>query len=370
MFQIWPKAVWLTVNRNCNFRCKWCYAEGTSYSKENEMSLELAEKLADIAYQMGITKILLIGGEPTLWEPLLKFNKFCAEKSLQTILVTNGAQFAVDKFWQEYRKNPNDKIALSLKASTAQQLFKVAGVSNFELVKKGIIRAIQELDAQASITYNIFYTENLIDMVKFAMECGAKGVKIDFCSTVFVRGHPESTYMVDPKVIVKNIVRDYPELTRLTDENIVFEMMIPFCLWPIKFLEQLKERQQILSVCHVHKREGIIFDENARVLMCNALFDYPIGRYGDEFNNGESLLTWLNSPKILSYYDYIRHYPSEMCEKCDWYVDCGGGCPLRWAVYDPKKIVRPIKKSILSSKGGNYYDRNSFESIESLRDPT
>jgi len=176
-------------------------------------------------------------------------------------------------------------------------------------------------------------------MVAFAIKCGAKAVKIDFCSTTFLKGQPNTTYMVEPRRLVENILRDYPILEQITKGRIVFEMMIPFCLWPSSFIKELKQKGQILSVCHVLKRKGIIFDEIGNVIMCNALFDYPLGRYGNEFNNRTSLLAWLNTPRIINYYDHIRRYPSMSCKICSWYSDCGGGCPLRWSVYDPNELI-------------------------------
>jgi radical SAM protein with 4Fe4S-binding SPASM domain len=315
------------------------------------MLLKLAKELVVLTKSIGVKQLLLIGGEPTLWGPLFDFNKFCLSERVPTILITNGVKFAIDNFWENYRKNPNDKIGISVKALTPQQLLEVTGFNNFSLIKKGISRGIQELEAQVSITYNKFYTDSLVDMVKFAVDCGAKSVKIDFCSTVFTNGHPEVTYMVEPKSIVKNIMRDYPQLERITKSNVIFEMMVPFCLWPIDFLKELVRKKQILSVCHVHKKEGIIFDENGKIIMCNALFDYPIGSYGKDFNDGKSFLKWINSSKIVNYYNLIGRLPSEKCGECDWYIECGGGCPLRWAIYKPDEIIHPLsKKSVLSRR--------------------
>lgn len=345
-----PGASWLTVNRRCNFRCKWCYAEGTNYETTKEMSFDLAKNLANTVRQIGVKNLLIIGGEPTLWRPLIEFNKFCAQEGFQTVLITNGTQFGIDSFWQQYRRYPNSKIALSLKASTPQQLYEVAGANNFEVVKKGISRALQEINAQASITYNKFYVNNLTDIVQFAVDCGAKSIKIDFCSTCFISGQPDATYMVDPKQLVKDIARDYPLFERIIDGHIVFEMMMPFCIWPLDFIRELKRKGQLLSVCHVLKRKGIIFDETGNVVMCNALFDYPIGRYGNEFCDGPSLLAWLDSSKIVNYYNSIGRYPSAKCATCDWYLECGGGCPLRWAIYKLDELIQLVERNTPSTR--------------------
>ena len=121
-------------------------------------------------------------------------------------------------------------------------------------------------------------------------------------------------------------------------------MMIPFCLFSREFIKELKAKNQIVSVCQLKKGNGLIWDEQGNVLMCNSLFSYPIGRYGTNFTNVESLKQWLNSETILGYYNKMGAYPSDSCQSCEMYQDCGGGCPLRWAIYDPKDIVKPFKK--------------------------
>ena len=41
------KTGWLTLNRTCNLRCKWCYARDTEYKSSLTMSKDLAFELID-----------------------------------------------------------------------------------------------------------------------------------------------------------------------------------------------------------------------------------------------------------------------------------------------------------------------------------
>ena len=34
------KGCWITLNRACNLRCKWCYAQDTKFSLLDDMELE------------------------------------------------------------------------------------------------------------------------------------------------------------------------------------------------------------------------------------------------------------------------------------------------------------------------------------------
>ncbi|MDD3774053.1 MAG: radical SAM protein [Patescibacteria group bacterium] len=339
MEQIRPQGVWLTVNRRCNFRCKWCYAKNTKYDSSQEMDWQLAQKLVDVCSVIGVKTILIIGGEPTLWSDLAKLNDLCRDYGVKTILVTNAMRFGFDSYWRQYLKSPNDMVGISLKAGNSEQLVAVAEVKQFDIVKKGISRAIEHFETGVSITYNSFYAENLPEIVQFAIDCGARMVKIDFCSTVFMNHKPSGKYMVEPHQLVKNIVHDYPQLHNITSGHLVFEMSIPFYLWPIGFIELLKERNQITSVCHVLKREGLVFDTNGNVIMCNGLFDYPIGHCGIDYSDADSLLELINSPQVSEYYEQMVRYPLPKCVQCQDYQECGGGCPLRWALYKPEELL-------------------------------
>lgn len=337
-----PVTAWLTVNRRCNFRCKWCYGKGTGFDTSKEMSLSFATEMIRLFAGAGVKNIVVIGGEPTLWKPLQQFNVICHDAGLKSTIVTNAMRFGRNSYWRDYLKSPNSAVSISLKAGSPSQLLEVASVGQYELVTKGISRAVERFQTGVSITYNTHYTNSLVEMARYAMSCGAKWIKIDFCTTVFEDGQPLSTYMVPPRELVANIVRDYPTLEEITNGNLVFEMSLPLCLWPQDFVEQLKAKHQITTVCHMAKRQGIVVSHDGQLLMCNGLFDYPIGQYRNHFADSRTLIAYLNSEEVNNYYTEITRYPSTRCQQCRRYVECGGGCPLRWAIYDPEELVTPI----------------------------
>lgn len=340
--KIKPLGAWLTVNRRCNFRCRWCYAQGAGFSANDEMPLEHAKNITLILIGAGVKQLLITGGEPTLWKHLIDFNVFCQEIGLETTLVTNGMRFGNDAFWLKYLEHPNTFVGISIKAGNPGELRNTAGSRQFATVTKGISRAMEHFQSGVGIVYNSHYTESLIEMTEYAMSCGAKTIKIDFCTPVFINGKPSAICVVKPNQLVAKIVRDYPRLEKITGGNIAFIMSIPFCLWPREFIEELKAKDKIESVCHLIKKEGIVVNCDGSLCMCNELFDFPIGKYGEDFHNSDSLLAFLNSKKILGYYKALSRYPANCCQECSWYMDCGGGCPLQWSIYQPEQLVHPV----------------------------
>lgn len=62
------------------------------------MTLYQAQKIVDLALLFGVNRLILIGGEPTLWKHLFEFNQYCQSKSIVSCLITNACLFGDDSF--------------------------------------------------------------------------------------------------------------------------------------------------------------------------------------------------------------------------------------------------------------------------------
>lgn len=337
--QIVPRGAWITVNRACNFRCQWCYAQGTSYDASQSMTFELAEQLLTLILSLGIRSVTIIGGEPTLWTPLLDFNKLCNSKKMKTTLVTNAMKFGDDAFWEKYQTAQNSKVGISVKAFDDESLKRVASVSSFGLSKRGLERGITAFRCGVSTVYNTTCTDSLIDIAKFSMDCGAKSLSISPCTPSFYEGNVDGTYVVHPRTVAQNVLEMYPKLDEVTNGQVLFSMKLPLCLWPKDFIEELVRKEQISTVCQLQHRTGLIFDVDGKLAICNSLFDYPIGKFGEEFIDKETLLSLMNRPTTVGLYDKFTSYPSTKCIDCEKYDLCAGGCPLFWSLYHPQEII-------------------------------
>ena len=104
-------------------------------------------------------------------------------------------------------------------------------------------------------------------------------------------------------------------------------------------LEKLKEKDQINFGCHLQNRNGLIFDEKGNVIPCNSLPQFPIGQYYVDFKHKEEFDEFWTSEELVNLYDKIYEYPSLKCQSCEDYLECGGGCPLKWFAYSAKNIL-------------------------------
>ena len=333
---------WLTVNRKCNLRCGWCYSEGSGFIN-NDMPLDLAIILTRLLRGINVKKIIVIGGEPTLWKPLFQYNDFCKQEGLETVLITNGLIFASDRFFEQYQEHPCGSLGLSMKGGTAEEYAAAAKLKNFRLIEKSFVRIAENFNKFVNVTFNSFYADrpdSLINIAKFASDCGFKGLKFEFCTTTFVDGQKISKYMVHPHRTVVEIMKHLAEMRKYLEVR--FEMNLPFCIWPKEFIDEFKSEGLLISACHVMRNEGVIFDTDGKTMICNALFDYPTGQYGKDFNDADSYMKFRQSTEIQSYYDRIIALPSKSCIDCPMYKECGGGCPLLWFIFRPDDIIKPV----------------------------
>lgn len=334
------KLVWLTVNRGCNFRCAWCYAAASEYQTKDEMSLSFALELLEVIKQLGVGRIFLIGGEPTLWPHLLDFNEAINAAGIKSTLVTNGYKFSDDRFWEEYQKHPNTHVGVSFKAFDSKSLASNAGARMFAGVTKGLRRISKyQPNGVASFVYSRPYVSHFLDMVRYAVDCGAFGVSANFCSPAIYSDHVDDRFMVDINTLVKEITSAYEEAHAITKGHLVFVMKHPLCIWPREFIRTLKERGQISTTCHLQHQSGGIFDTDGSLLICNSMLSFPVGKYGQDFRSAESLATFFQSERVRSFFARMRAYPSEKCADCEVFGECAGGCPLLWTVYQPDNVI-------------------------------
>lgn len=338
------KGAWLTLNRACDMRCKWCYAASTGYVAGSDMKLELAKKLVLLVREVGVKSIILIGGEPTLWKPLFEFNDFCRDLNIKTSLVTNGRQFRSKEFIEEFQQHPTTVVAPSLKAFDESSSLAITSISDFEGVKEGMRNICSISKTYISIVYNTLIQGKLVEMVKTATELGSFGVRVSVCTPMSENGKFVSPFTVDYDIMVDEISGSYEKMMELTKGNLSLELKTPFCIWPRDFIDNLIRLNQVGSGCQFFHRAGVIFDTDGTAMLCNSMFDCPVGKFETNFSDGESLLKLLDSNEVKSIYRHITAYPSKICVDCDLYVRCRGGCPIMWTTRNAEEIISAAKK--------------------------
>ncbi len=331
-----PKSAWLTVNRACNFRCKWCYGQSTQFDIKDTMDVGLAKKLVDCVAEAGVKRINFIGGEPTLWKDLFEIITYCKENKITTGLITNGSRFSDPVFCDKYNNNPCDYIGVSVKSANENDFLKATGVQMFRETTQGLKRIFAKYNAGFETVYNnVIGRKGLIEIAKYCHDLGAKNMTLSLCSSIIDGDGEINNRYLNIKNIAQDIQEIYSDICDIYNGNIQIEMFLPLCFFSDEFVNSLFEKNQIVSICHVHDRDGVIFDTNGDILPCNTMVGNHILRYPDDYNDGNSLIRSLNSKKLIDDYHYLLRYPSKVCTNCKWNQKCKGGCILNWVTLDP-----------------------------------
>jgi len=105
----------LSVTDRCNFRCVYCMAPDVKYiPKMQLLTLEEYIRVIRIAMSLGINKLRITGGEPTLYPHLDELLQEIGKMGMKDIaLTTNGSQIRTQwaERWREYGLN---RVTVSL----------------------------------------------------------------------------------------------------------------------------------------------------------------------------------------------------------------------------------------------------------------
>ncbi len=344
-FSASPTTVWLTVNRRCNFRCKWCYAKGSRYNPADDMSFDQAKKLVELVVGLGINHVTLTGGEPTLWPHLFAFNEYARSKGVTVSMITNACKFGDDKYWERYLKSPCDNVGVSIKGVTERQFVDVVGApALLASTIKGIERAIKyHPKAGVGTVYSTLTSQDDVKAIAWmAWDLGAESFVISPCGVTVSDGVPSNQYVVEPKQLVKDIQELHGFLDELYEGEIVIEMSLPYCMWPQEFLDRLVSKGQLLGECSVQDRSGLVFDSKGNVLFCNNMLETCVAAYGVDFVDTASLMSHLNCDKVCGEYAEVLRYPADCCTVCSKKDQCRGGCNINWAILDPQELCHAV----------------------------
>ena len=338
-----PKGAWMTVNRSCNFRCPWCYAKDTLYNKNCEMSFKMAKELSKILKKMGISNVMLIGGEPTMWEHLYNFNRLANEIDLTTTIITNAYLFSDDDYWEKYRHMPADYSVISIKGVSEEQLIKNAGIANIKNAKIGMERAAQihKVVGAETVCSTLTTKEDLIDIAIYAKHIGAQTFLVSLCNITLEGETAVDHFVIDSEESMRALLDAYSKLDDIFGENLEIHTTLPYCILPADFLNTLMKKKQLSSACNVHSRSGIVFDYNGDVLFCNSIFNTVVAKYKKDFHDSASLIEYLNRDSVKEEYAEILRFPAECCTYCSQNAYCRGGCIANWIILDPK-ICNPL----------------------------
>ncbi|WP_457742380.1 GTP 3',8-cyclase MoaA [Thermococcus sp.] len=162
----------ISLTQECNFRCFFCHREGQRFLAKNEMTPAEIERLVRIASRLGIRKVKLTGGEPTVREDIVEIVKRIKPYVVDLSMTTNGSR--LKELAKPLANAGLDRVNVSLHSLRPEVYKKITGVDVLQEVLEGIEEAVKYLSpVKLNMTVMKGLNESEIwDMVDFAAKTG------------------------------------------------------------------------------------------------------------------------------------------------------------------------------------------------------
>ena len=138
----------LSITDVCNFKCGYCLPNGYQKDKSDNRSflhIDEIKRLAKGLSELGVCKIRLTGGEPTVRKDFFEIIKVLKDNSgiKKTVITTNGYQ--LDKIANQIVKSGLNGINISIDSLNRETFKKVTGHDRLPEILKGI-KKLKELN--------------------------------------------------------------------------------------------------------------------------------------------------------------------------------------------------------------------------------
>ena len=131
----------LSITDVCNFKCGYCLPNGYLKDKSDNrtfLSLEEVQRLAKGLSELGVSKIRLTGGEPTVRKDFFDIVKILKQNSgiKKTVITTNG--YKLDQLAEQIIESGLDGINISIDSLDKNKFHQITGHDRLDEILRGI----------------------------------------------------------------------------------------------------------------------------------------------------------------------------------------------------------------------------------------
>ncbi|HII61533.1 GTP 3',8-cyclase MoaA [Pyrococcus horikoshii] len=162
----------ISLTKECNLSCFYCHREG-QLDGERFMTPEEIERIVRVASRLGIKKVKLTGGEPTIRKDILEIIRRLKPYVVDLSLTTNGTTMYV--LAEKLKEAGLDRVNISLDTLDRKKYKMITGFNVLDEVIKGIKKATK-LFYPVKLNMVVMKGVNddeIWDMMRFAGEVNA-----------------------------------------------------------------------------------------------------------------------------------------------------------------------------------------------------
>jgi radical SAM protein with 4Fe4S-binding SPASM domain len=126
----------MEFSRECNFRCAYCYLEDRT-AHADELSLAEIRDVVLQARELGARKIIVLGGEPSIYADLIEMLRFISNHGLEIEMFTNGTGITVEL--ASVLAAEKVRVVLKMNSRSESVQDRLAGKKGaFEIIRQGL----------------------------------------------------------------------------------------------------------------------------------------------------------------------------------------------------------------------------------------
>lgn len=331
----------ITLTRNCNLRCSFCYAKETNYDDKKNIDITQVKKLIDFCDKAKVKFIVFTGGEPLLYPQLLEILKYIKSKKHRIIstIATNGINLQDEFFCKELITNGIEYFDISLKGKNEEEWRLITGQKLLFLQQKAIQNLSRlKVNFTCSIVLCKSNIETFIETLKMAKKNGAKSFSFTFVIDNNYDKDQGIPYLKkrNPFELINKFISKVDEINKISDDWWI-EYSYPLCMYTERQLQILKNR--MAAPCQIHMKNAITVDTDMNLIPCNMCLDEIIGQFGIDFSSYDEFLLFKKNKNAKIIMNFLRKLPSEQCKSCIYKKSCYGGCPVLWRNYTFDDLV-------------------------------
>ena len=162
----------ISVTEDCNLNCFYCHREGQMKGKR-EMTPEEIERIVKIASRLGVKKVKLTGGEPTIRRDIVEIVRRIKPYVVDLSLTTNGT--VMYRLAEELKEAGLDRVNISLDTLDREKYKKITGFDVLPWVLKGIEKSVGlfRLVKLNMVVMKDLNHDEIWDMIRYAARIGA-----------------------------------------------------------------------------------------------------------------------------------------------------------------------------------------------------
>jgi len=337
--------VWLPLTYRCNNKCSWCYAQDEAI-KGRDLNDKNESLFLDFLSDLNVKKIVLIGGEPTLYQKIPRLISEANKKNIRVGMVSNGRRLADYNFCKKLKDCGLYSVTVSLEGSNEEVHDQITGVKgSFRQSLKGLENAIT-VEIQSS-TETVMSRENegdLENIVALVEQYDLKQSAFSICGPCIsdVENSKFSLTLNEGAKMFEKIFKKakYKDRIKLITSATI-------CSFDGDLYQEMKRNKAVSKGCHILTGSRFVLEPNGDVLPCVHFAGLPIFNiFGEKgIMSSQEFLDEYNSPEgpNQKFRKLLRKYPSTKCKDdgC-WGDKCAGGCPIFWSKYDPQKEIKGL----------------------------